>query len=161
MSTLRLKRYERPLVYDGIAAGLLAGVIVDAFLLATGLLAWPHAYNVIASAAVGKAALTSSAYVPLGIAIHLTISAAWGAAFGLAVQRYPRLAGWPIAGGIAFGLVVLIVMQLLLVATGMWQAPQSAGQVVLDVAAHAVFFGLPIAWFVDRAARRNLARTVR
>jgi hypothetical protein len=138
----------------GISAGLIAGVITDAFLFATGVLVWPHAYEFIASALVGKAALASSAYVPLGIAMHFAISAAWGAAFGLTAQRYPQLVGRPIAAGLTFGLVVLIVMQLLLAVSGMWRAPQSAGQVVASIAAHTLFFGVPIAWYVARASLR-------
>jgi hypothetical protein len=161
MSTLTLKRYERPLLYDGIAAGLIAGTITDAFLFATGVLSWPHAYEFIASALVGKAALASTAYVPLGITMHFAISAAWGAAFGLTAQRYPQLVGRPVAAGLAFGLVVMIVMQLLLALAGIWHAPQSAGQVVVSLAAHTVFFGLPIAWYVDRMARRSATRSAR
>jgi len=157
MSTLALKRYERPLAYDGILAGIIAGVVVDAFLFATGVLSWPNSYNFIASGLVGKAALGSSAYVPLGIAIHFAISAGWGALFGLTAQRYRQVLAHPFISGLTFGLVVMVVMQLLLLATGMWRAPQSAGQVMLDIVAHTVFFGVPIAWYVNRAARRNRA----
>jgi hypothetical protein len=154
MSTLSLKRYDHPLIYDGIVAGLTAGAIVDCVLLATGMLKWPTSYNFIASALVGKVAFTSSAYVPLGIALHFVISGGWGAIFGLAAQRYRQLVAHPTTSGLVFGLIVLIVMQLLLVVAGMWQAPQSAGQVIMQLVAHTAFFGLPIAWYVNRAARR-------
>jgi asparagine N-glycosylation enzyme membrane subunit Stt3 len=161
MSTLSLKGYKRPLVYDGIAAGLIAGAIADAFLFATGVLSWPQSYEFIASALVGRAALASTAYVPLGIAIHFAISAAWGAAFALTAQRYPQLIGRPIVSGLVFGLVVMIVMQLLLMLNGMWHAPQSGGQLVVSIVSHTAFFGLPIAWYVERAARRTAHAAVR
>lgn len=154
MSTLTLRHHRRSLVYDAMVGGLLAGVIVDAFLFATGILTWPRSYNVIASALVGKAAFTSSAFVPLGISIHFAISAAWGALFGLAAQRYGRVARHPFISGLTFGVIVMIVMQMLLAAVGLFRPPQSAGQVMVDIVAHTVFFGVPIAWYVSRTARR-------
>lgn len=157
MSTLTLKRYERPLTYDGIVAGLIAGVIVDAFLFATGTLTWPASYNFIASAVAGKAALASTAFVPLGILVHFSISAGWGALFGVSARRFPQSIAHPTIGGIIFGLVVTIGMQLLLAAAGMWHAPHSAGQLIVTLAAHTIFFGVPIAWYVSRAAHRSRA----
>lgn len=158
MSTLTLKRYERPLAYDGIMAGIIAGFVVDAFLFATGTLTWPRSYNFIASALVGKAAFGSSAYVPLGIAIHFAISAAWGAFFGLIAQRYRQLLARPFVSGLAFGVVVLIAMQLLLAAAGMWRAPQSASQVIVELLAHTIFFGVPVTWYVGHSAQHSYQR---
>jgi hypothetical protein len=159
MSTITAKRYERPQAYNGIitgvVAGLIAGAIVDAFLFATGTLTWPKSYEFIASALAGKIAFESSAYVPLGIAIHFAISVGWGALFGLAAQRYRALIAHPLTSGFAFGVVVLIAMQLLLLAAGMWQAPRAAGQIVIELVSHTVFFGMPIAWYVAYVARRS------
>ena len=149
MSTLTLQRFGRPQAYEAIIGGLIAGVIVDAFLFATGTLSWPRSYTFIASTLVGKAALGSNAYVPLGIAIHFAISAGWGAVFGIVAQRYRAVLAHPFISGITFGIVVTIVMQLLLTAIGVSRAPQSAGQVIIGLVAHTVFFGVPIALYVN------------
>jgi len=155
ITTIRVRRDERPLAYDGIVAGIIAGAVVDAFLFATGTLSWPRSYEFVASVLVGKAAFGSSAYVLLGLAMHFAISAGWGALFGVAAQRYRRLLEHPLITGVVFGLIVLIAMQLLLAAAGLWRAPQSAGAVFVDLLAHTVFFGMPIAWYVNDTVRQR------
>jgi hypothetical protein len=156
MSTLSLRRtHDYSLIYRGIAGGLIAGVIVDAFLFAIGTLSWPQSYLFIASALVGKVALTSTAYVPLGIALHFAISAGWGALFGFIAQARPGLMRRPALSGFLFGLVVLIGMQTLLFAAHVWQAPTGVGQVIAEVIAHTLFFGVPLALWVAFASHRN------
>lgn len=155
MSTVTLPRQAWRLVYDAIVAGVIAGIVTDAFLFATRASPFPTAYNFVASTLVGNVAYTSSAYLALGVLMHFVISAGWGALYGVAAQRFRQLLAHPLISGLVFGLIVLVGMQLILVAAGAWKAPASVMSFVNTLLSHTVFFAMPIAWYVSRAAQQR------
>jgi len=133
---------------DGLLAGVVAGLLMGAYLLIIGLL----------SGADWQAALAqfdpSTAPQPLtGALTHLAVSGVYGAIFGLGwrvVGRvWPRLPGW--AGGFLFG-VALWALAALVTASG------ATGGWLQDVApthfavAHAIY-GLSLGVGLGRRAR--------
>ncbi|MDE2572727.1 MAG: hypothetical protein KGM44_09435 [bacterium] len=147
------------LVPAGIAGGIIGGVLIHAFLLSISGFHVAILYQWIASNLVGKAAFGSTAYVGLGLLLHFLVAAAWGVIYALVAQcGRPALVNRPLPSGLLFGLVVLVVMQAVQVAFHTYVAPsQNWAQYALLVAAHLVFFGLPVALYVSAAARKAVA----
>ncbi len=146
------------LLPHGIVAGLVAGVAIDLFLFVTGVAKAPGVYQFIASTLVGKAAFAAPAYIWLGLAMHFAISIAWGALYAVLAQRIgTAMLDRPLVSGLTYGLVVWIGMQALLYAAHVWHPPASAAALAISLAAHTLFFGLPIAAYVYAAVRRRRA----
>jgi len=138
----------------GVAAGLIGAVLIDAYLVIvfvflTHTLSLAAFYEYVASGAIGAAAYTAPGSVLLGIAIHLIVAIAWGVGFAFVAARTPQVRAQPLVSGIAYGFVVMIVMQLVEVAANIYVQPTtfSLGNQLL---AHIVFFGIPIAFIVDK-----------
>ncbi len=149
----------RPLniVPYGIVAGLIGGAVIDLFLLATGMGHAPQIYQWIASLIVGPVAFSSAADAWLGVGLHIIVSAAWGVAYALLCQRIGTVVlDRPVVAGVAFGIVVWAVMQLVLLSLHAWQRPISPVVLLLSLIAHTLFFGVPIATFVRVAVRRRM-----
>ena len=143
----------------GIVAGLTGGVFIDAYLLAT-VVGLGHAatvtsfYQFVAAGAIGTAAAFNGGMgaALLGLALHLMVSAAWGVGYAYLATTTPQLHARPILSGIAFGIGVMLAMQLVEVAAGIFRFPGPGGWFNALVA-HAIFFGLPVALVVARTQR--------
>lgn len=143
-----------------LLGGFVAGALDIAFAISFA------AYNgtpplrllqVVASGVVGKAAFAGGpAMAGLGLALHFFMSILWAAAFLAVVRLRPSVAGYPFASGIAFGIMVFLVMRLVVLPLSAFPFPVTFKPVAtaLDLMSHTILFGVPIAL----AVRRGLAR---
>jgi hypothetical protein len=137
----------------GIIAGIVGAVTIDAYLIAV-LVLGTHAvsltgfYQYIAAGAIGQSAYAGTGGAVLGAAVHLAVSVAWGAGYAYTAARMPQVLARPLISGIAFGFVVMLVMQLVEVSANIYRLPDTFA-LANDFIAHTVFFGIPIAYIVS------------
>jgi hypothetical protein len=137
-----------------VTAGLLGGVVVDLFLILVRAVPFPGVYQFIASNLVGPVAFTSSSYIALGLVMHFLISIAFALAYSFVAERARALIEHPTLWGAIFGLAVFAVMQVVLGAAHTAQPPSVKG-ILIGLVSHIVFFGLPVAWYIARADKRQ------
>jgi hypothetical protein len=137
--------------------GTLAGVLD---ILAAFLMSWPRVAPVrvlqyIASGALGPAAFRGGlATAAAGLAFHFVIAFGAAAAYVTASHRWPLLRTRPVACGIAYGVVVYAVMQLVVLPLSrVDRATPTWSSILTMVAIHIVCVGLPIA-LVTRQTRQ-------
>lgn len=163
----RVGRSDVSVVHRGAMArailtgGLIAGAldITDAFVTNFVVAAQPSPVRVlqgVASGLLGPAAFDGGlGAAALGLACHFTIALGAAAVYVLASRVLPVLRRHPVACGLAFGLVVYLVMRhvvLPLSAVRLSAAPTPLPLLVNQWLIHAFGIGLPIAL----AARRYL-----
>jgi len=108
----------------------------------------------IASGALGAASfngglLTAAA----GVFFHFFIAFAVAATYYIAARFVPMIARYYIATGLVFGAGVFLFMNyLVLPVTAVAPSPFSLPLFLNGIIGHALFVGLPIAWFANRAA---------
>ena len=71
----------------------------------------------------------------------------WGTGFAWAANRTPELVRYPVAAGTLFGLIVFVVMRLVTMLASIAPPPTLSGTFV-ELVAHTVFFGVPLALVV-------------
>ena len=147
----------RAAALPGIVAGLVGGVVVDAYLLLTVVFIMHAAgvvpfYQFVASGALGKAAYGDPNAAYLGVAMHFVVSAAWGVGYAYVAERTPQVRDRPLISGVAFGIVVMLAMQLVEVAANVYTLPNSF-TLLNDIVAHTLFFGVPVAYIVRARLR--------
>lgn len=104
--------------------------------------------QVVASGALGEAAFSGGTPVAaLGLLLHFLLSFAWAGLFLLAAVRAPGLMHRPLVSGIAFGIVVFLMMRCVVLPLSalpfsMGFEPFAAG---MDLLSHMFLFGVPIA----------------
>lgn len=143
----------------GVIGGLVAGVVLDLFLIGAALLTTAGSpvailislWQFVAEWAVGKTALSSPSYAWLGGAVHFLVSMAWGIGFAYAARQRPQVVQQPLVSGIVYGVIVWIGTQLVLVAAGLFRPP-SPPEAETELIAYCLFFGLPLAYTVARVA---------
>lgn len=147
----------RRVMGTGVIAGLLAAITIEVFLyialLRPGHVALLDAWRFIASTALGKGAFTLPAAPWIGLFMHFAVSVAWGIGYAYLAQTRSGIDRHFITSGLIFGLVVFLVMQFALMAANAFHRP-TAYEFLIDVLAHTIFFGLPLAVVVralDRA----------
>ncbi len=151
---LARRSFATDVVRTGLVAGLVGAILIDAYLLivvvgvapATSVSAF---YQYVASAAIGPSAYARPVGVPLGVTVHLLVSLAWGVGYAYVAARTATIRRRPLLSGVVFGIVVMIAMQIVEVAANVYHAPDSftLGNAFV---AHVAFFGVPIAYLVDR-----------
>lgn len=148
MSTSAAPAAETTPLVKGVVAGIIGGILVDAFLIVTRQAPFPGIWQYVASAVVGPVAYTSSSYIALGLVLHFLISIVWATLYAyVAVNR-----NWNwLAAGTVFGIIVMLGMQIVTRIAHV-AAPLTATGVIMGVIAHVVFFGWPVAWYVARRA---------
>ncbi|HTU80582.1 MAG TPA: hypothetical protein VMF61_00540 [Candidatus Acidoferrales bacterium] len=135
-----------------LVAGAVGGAFLEAYVWATAL-ASTHAsitayWQWIASTVLGKTALTNPAFAWAGLAIHFGVSAGWAGGYAyLASTRDFLNRRWPISG-IVYGAVVYFLMQIVLLADQSFVLPANPAAVVVALAGHCLFYGLPLAYAV-------------
>lgn len=152
---VRSGRVQAILVGGGVAAVLDAVDALVAYRLAFGMT--PLAiYQFVASGILGNAAYAGgAASALLGLGVHLLIAFTAATVYVLASERLPQLRRAAVGWGLAFGLVVFVVMSFLVIPLS--RIPPSSPSLPLllnGVIGHALLVGLPIAL----AARRFLGR---
>lgn len=121
-------------------------------------------FQYIASGLTGSAAFhAGTASVALGVAIHFAIAIFWTALFGAASRRLPVLIRRPILCGLAYGALVYVVMNFLVLP--LTHVPRSHAAMTLasrvsGILALLVCIGLTIALLVRREALRSLPSPV-
>jgi hypothetical protein len=144
------------LTLPGVVAGIAGGILIDLFLLGVyvwheHLIAWQMLYQSIASPLLGHSAYSSDTGVIAGMAIHLAISIAWGLGYAYVAGSTRQVLEHPFVAGIVFGIVVFVTMQVVEMTVGLWRP--TFGNIETGLVAHVVFFGLPIAYIVNRWPR--------
>ena len=83
----------------------------------------------------------------------------WAGLFVAAASRMPALVRHPVVSGIAFGVVVFLVMRLVVLPLSAFPYPVSFKPLatVLDLLSHTFLFGVPIAWAAGRAPRGGVS----
>jgi uncharacterized membrane protein (DUF485 family) len=87
--------------------------------------------------------------VAIGIALHVLISVAWSLGYAYLAAQTPQMLARPLISGVAFGIFVMISMQLGEVLTNIYALPNSYTLLNAFIA-HVFFFGIPVAYIVTR-----------
>ncbi len=140
------------IVLRGVVAGIVGGVLIDAFLyVATALpqhMSILGIWQFVASSAVGKVAFGSTGYAWLGLTMHFAVSMGWGVGYSYLSETQPAVNARPLVSGLLFGVVVYVVMQMALATVGLLVIT-SGMQVIIGIIAHTMFFGVPVALVND------------
>jgi uncharacterized membrane protein YagU involved in acid resistance len=136
--------------FDAIAlGGFLAGTldILAAFAMGWPRVAPPRVLQSIASGLLGRAAYQGGARTAaLGLLLHFVIAFGAAAVYYVASRQWPVLRRRPVACGLAYGVVVYLVMNLVVLPLSQIGFRMPAWQTVaLLVVIHMVCVGLPIA----------------
>jgi hypothetical protein len=144
----------RAIVAGGLAAALLdAADALVAYKLAFGMSPLVI-YQFVASGLLGKAAYSGGAATALvGLGVHCLVAFTSATVFVLASERFPGLRRGAVGWGLAFGVAVFVVMNLVVIPLSRIGASVPSFPLVANgLLAHAFLVGLPIAL----AARRFL-----
>lgn len=153
----------RDQIRAGLVAGISAGVLTDVFLfamqVATGTPADEPAGNLVFVAAglLPPAAYPNAAAVPLGIVVHLCVSVAWALGYVYLLRTQPQLLTRPWISGAAYGLVVYVFTEIILITAAQYHHVTTA-LFVTDLIAHVAFYGIPVGVIVSRLLRPMVAR---
>lgn len=141
-----------------LAGGLLAGALdilyACLFWAVKADLPPSRIFQSVAGGLLGKATFQGGTRTAaLGLFLHFLIASTMAATYYLAARRWPVLARRPVSFGIAYGLLLYVVMNHVVVPLSA-AGPGSSDPtwIALTVLAHAFLVGLPIAWFTSRAA---------
>ncbi|HEY6241147.1 MAG TPA: hypothetical protein VIW78_09935 [Burkholderiales bacterium] len=146
----------------GLVAGVAAGVLLDLFLfgmqLAAGTPVDKLAGNFVFIAAVllGPGAYASPVAVPLGIVLHFAVAIGWALGYVYLVRSQPQLLSRPWISGAAYGLVVYVFMEIILITAGLYHRV-APGLFATQLVAHIVFYGIPVAVIAARMLRPIVA----
>ena len=142
-----------------ILGGTLAGVLD---ILAAFLMSWPRVppgrvLQYIASGALGPSAFRGgAATAAAGLMFHFVIAFAAAAVYVAASRRWRLLLARPVACGIAYGVTVYAVMQLVVLPLSRaTRGTPTVRSIAMMIGIHIVCVGLPIAF----AARRTMLQT--
>lgn len=137
--------------------GALAGTLD---ILAAFAMSWPRVgparvLQSIASGLLGRTAYAGGARTALlGLALHFLIAAVAAALYVLVARRWTTLTRRPVACGLAYGVVVYLVMNLVVLPLSQigFRVPP-ASTIALLVVVHMLCVGLPIALAAARELR--------
>ena len=142
-----------------LGAGLVAGTtnLIAGGAIYGGTLT--HGLQLIASGVLGAPAFSGGAATAvLGACLHYTISIVAAGLYCEIARRESRLRQHWLVGGIVFGVIAYLVMNLIVVPLSNAANPDfSAAMVAKELVAHTVMFGLPIAGIVALYFRRRPA----
>jgi uncharacterized membrane protein YagU involved in acid resistance len=143
-----------------LAGGLLAGtldiVYACVFWAVRADIPPTRIFQSVAAGLLGEASFQGGASTAaLGLFLHFLIACTMALAYYVAARRWPVFARRPVPLGVAYGLLLYVVMNLVVVPLSA-ASPGSRDPtwIALTVAVHAFLVGLPIAWFASRAAAR-------
>ena len=109
-----------------------------------------HGFQLIASGLLGARAFTGgSVTAVLGACLHYAISIVAACIYAEVVARNSRLRNHWLVGGIVFGVIAYIVMNLVVVPMSYAAKPDfSPAMIGKELLAHTIMFGIPIAGVV-------------
>jgi hypothetical protein len=111
----------------------------------------------VASGPFGAAPTPTLGWALVGLAVHYSIMAVMAATYVIASRNIDLLNRWPIASGIAYGLVLWLVMYWV-VRPLRWPdlpLPHTLWGIGNALFSHCILVGIPIAIVAARAARRR------
>ena len=107
--------------------------------------------KILGSAVLGDSAMHGGwAAAVVGLLLHFAIMAVMAAAFVIAAQRLPVLKARWVLAGIAYGLILWAVMNLVVVPLRFGPPHFTVHGLVEQLFSHIVLVGIPIAWFAKR-----------
>jgi hypothetical protein len=140
----------RRIVLIAIAAGMLAGAtnLVAAAAIFGGTMT--NGFQMIASGLLGEQAFSQGlTAATLGALLHFAISIAAAALYLWAALRHRALTRHWLVGGVLFGVLAYLVMNLVVVPLSNAANPDlSLSMIAKELVAHTVMFGVPIAGIV-------------
>jgi len=146
----------RAIIVRGLVAGIIGGILIDAFLYAVQIMPAHGSilglWQLVASTAIGPSAFSNPDSAWLGLLMHLCTSIAWGVAFSYVAHTRPGVSEHPYISGLVYGVIVMIIMDVVLMVAKSWPPPTVQSTLVALIA-HCIFFGLPVSLYVSRAMR--------
>jgi len=143
---------QRCMVKRALLAGIAGGIVLDVYLWLTTVLpahqSMTALWQFIASTVFGNVAFTSPSFAAAGLAIHFIVSIGWAAGYVYFANTQPATNQRWIVAGLAYGVVVYVLMQLILLGSGHFTPPATPNAFVIVLVGHTVFFGLPVAYVV-------------
>ena len=107
--------------------------------------------KILGSAVLGDHAMRGGAGAAItGLLLHFAIMAVMATVFILAAERRPLLKARWLVAGIAYGLILWVVMNLIGVPLRFGPPHFTVHGVVEQLFSHIVLVGIPIAWFARR-----------
>ena len=91
----------------------------------------------------------------LGLAVHFALMWVMATFYFVATRIRPDLVDKPVVGGIAYGLVTYVAMNLIVVPLRFGNWPPTPRSVATQLFAHIVLVGIPIALIVSKKLRRS------
>ncbi len=146
----------------GLVAGIAAGVLMNVFLFAMQLAAGTPAdklagnFVFIAAVLLGPGAYNNPISVPLGIVLHFCVAVGWALGYVYLVRSQPQLILRPWISGAAYGLVVYVFMEIILITAGVYHRV-APGLLFTQMVAHIAFYGIPVAVIASRMLRNVVA----
>lgn len=137
----------------GITAGAIGGVLLQLYLIVTIVFIMHQTdagtiLKFIASAIMGTNAFASPISIWIGLFMHYIIAMAWGAGYAFVAASAPQVMSRPVTSGIAFGVIVWFVMQVIEMTVGIWTMHPI--NIANSLVGHVLCFGLPVAYVFAR-----------
>ncbi len=161
-------RWARPRLWwwldQGSAGGIVAGVVLAVFEIVQvggGPSARIAAGIVTAGAALDPGYPLGSAVVA-GVALHVLLSAAFGALFGLVMSSAEMSLSTAVvvgAGGL-YGVALWVVNFVAVASLAGWDWVRAGADPLYQIPAHAVFYGTVLGYYTDRALEWERARAL-
>lgn len=146
------------LLRAAIIGGLVGGIVLAAFIIPitaarshqTFAAAFATLAQVAASAAVGKATAASSpSFIWVGVGVYAVVCMCWAGSYAYVANSRPQILAQPGIWGFLFGFMVWLIMQLILVAAGLFEIP-SPDELEIELVGYCIFFGIPLGYTVAR-----------
>jgi membrane associated rhomboid family serine protease len=159
-TTTTLRAHESPwppVLAGGLLAGTLDIVYACTFWALKAGVPPTRIFQSVAAGLLGEASFRGGAdTAALGLFLHYVIACTMVAAWYLVALRRPALARRPVPWGIAYGLLLYVVMNHIVVPlSAAGSGSKDPVWIALTVAVHAFLVGVPIAWFLSRAVARR------
>ena len=150
------RRVLRPILAATLVAGTLD--LLSAFAFAGMAGVGPVAVlRYVASGPFGESATPTWGWAAIGLAVHFAIMFCMAAAYMLVAPRIPALLRHPVLAGLAYGLLLWLIMYWIVKPLRWPEAPlpNTLYAIANQLFSHCILVGLPIAWIASRSLRRR------
>jgi len=136
-----------PVLAGGLLAGTLDILYACLFWAIRADVPPTRIFQSVAAGLLGEASFEGgAATAALGLLLHFSIACSMAVAYYLAARRWPALMRRPVLLGMAYGLLLYVIMNHVVVPLSAADAgSRDPTWIALTVLAHAVLVGLPIA----------------